>query len=664
MKLSPEDLTWLKRRRAVRRESIPAIRMEHVADKLRAMRNLEHPEPARQLEENPRLVEMLLFIEWMSHQPGGLEKATQEFLAGCAENIGTPELHAAEVTREGQFRRLPDLLSVWASIPARHRKWPAGLSARHEDSFNLWLLEEQKQIRAIEREAGAHCSAIMATLTPQYFWRVCAEAALELLPRYLAALCNEISKPFPMPGCGPMNKHGHGDNLFDWSEEAPDLLLLPAGLEAETKSRLKAHDSERRERAMIAAADSEWRREQAALGQLADDIISRNVCGKNDLGMELKREIPGWRKSINRTRRALWFIDDLVGAFLAMMDRHAAEILGSIAQTEVVKQIFEELDFGISSGVPVFIAGDSRYGKTAAHKTWCEAYPGRARLINTPPTGREWNFYTAHADAFGMRYGSNENHRRLSRDVQFIIKHSGLFLCYDEAHHLIPAKVSKSSKPWRMDWIRCHVLDCGNAAAFIATRQTYCQNLAQFVKVTHHQMEQWIDRMNRPLILPGELSRQDVLAVAAHNFPAFPKTQLEVIAAEALGTDRPHHAVKLLAKIAEHHARKAGRELPVTQDVNKAIAEWKSRSSQKDFENPHAAPEAHPGSPGSPCINAAVPAKASRRAATSKQTGCTTHAARIRQANFARELRPISIRNQRRAGSCRDGLTSVCSCSF
>lgn len=562
-----------------RPETVSGIRIEHVAEKLRALRALEHPEAAHQLTEEPRLAELLLFVQWLSQQPGGLEKAVRDrLLAVFPENVGTCALHAIEPGRNGHFRSIEDLANVWDSIPERFRTWPAALSERHRDAINLWLIEDPKRLRAIEREGGDTFSDIVGAITPEYCWRLCARAMAETLPRYLDRLCNEPGHPFP-------------DNTREdesYLLELADAALLANARSPETETASHAHPTAR-----------------------------------------------------VRPRGVLWYGRNLKESLFAMMDRHAANVRASIAQTQVARQCFDELDFAISSGVPVFIAGDARFGKTVAHKTWCEAYPARARLVSTPPTCREWDFYAAHADALGISYSGDVSARKLAREVQFVIKHTGLFLCYDEAHHLLPTKVSRTSKPWRMDWVRCHVLDAGNPAAFIATRQTFGKSLAQFVKVTHHQMEQWFDRMNRPLMLPGEVSRADILAVAAHNFPTLPKRQLEFIAAEAMGADSAFHAVKLIAKRAVHFARIAGRTAPTDDDVTLAIADWKSRPSQKDFENPVASPEP-PDRTRPPLSVSSLPPRAPSVTDAGPLHGRGSRAAKPAQAAPAREISPAN----------------------
>ena len=51
-----------------------AVRPELIAEKLRAIRNLEEPRLSNEVREQPRIPEMLFFLQWRSMQPGGLPK--------------------------------------------------------------------------------------------------------------------------------------------------------------------------------------------------------------------------------------------------------------------------------------------------------------------------------------------------------------------------------------------------------------------------------------------------------------------------------------------------------------------------------------------------------------------------------------------------------------
>ena len=78
-------------------------------------------------------------------------------------------------------------------------------------------------------------------------------------------------------------------------------------------------------------------------------------------------------------------VKNLFNFLFYRMERHAADIATTIAQTEVSKIVFRELEFSISQGVPVPIVGESRIGKTSPAGVWCGMRPGRAKLVAFTP---------------------------------------------------------------------------------------------------------------------------------------------------------------------------------------------------------------------------------------------------------------------------------------
>ena len=166
----------------------------------------------------------------------------------------------------------------------------------------------------------------------------------------------------------------------------------------------------------------------------------------------------------------LWDAEELRCALLEFMDWHCQEVRKQIADTRITKTVFDELDFSLESKVPVPIVGESRLGKTTSVAAWCQMRPGAARLVTVPESNRERELYAAHADAFGLDCTRTTPTSRLKADVEFICRHSGLFLVYDEAHFLVPQNYSRTTPPQRLNWVRCQVIDRGLGCAFLRPR--------------------------------------------------------------------------------------------------------------------------------------------------------------------------------------------------
>jgi len=158
------------------------IRPEVVAGKLAAAANLSQPELAEEIAKQPRLTELLWFLQWQSMQPGGLQKFALDLIGQFSNCVGPTLLiktAPAKLTPEqcdGIWRSLPE--SSREDIIPKDAWWVKNL---HEDVFDEHPLPSEKQKLA----------SIIAKLNRQAFVDVSMTAAREHLGPYLASLCNE-----------------------------------------------------------------------------------------------------------------------------------------------------------------------------------------------------------------------------------------------------------------------------------------------------------------------------------------------------------------------------------------------------------------------------------------------------------------------------------------
>ena len=155
---------------------------------------------------------------------------------------------------------------------------------------------------------------------------------------------------------------------------------------------------------------------------------------------------------------------------------------------------------------------------------------------------------TAHADALDIEYTARTSTHQLRSEVEYILKHSGLFLVYDESQFLIPAAYSKTTPPPRLNWVRCQVMDRGIGCSFIATPQSYRQTLDQYVKATGYRVEQWLGRLAPAVILPPDLGKDDLLAVAKVHFPDMPPPFLKPVQRHAMASEGYIKNMEITAK--------------------------------------------------------------------------------------------------------------------
>jgi hypothetical protein len=194
-------------------------------------------------------------------------------------------------------------------------------------------------------------------------------------------------------------------------------------------------------------------------------------------------------------------------------------------------------------------------------------------MVTVPCSNADRDFYAAHAEAFGIEVQPTMTTARLKAAVEFVHRQSGLLMVYDEAHFLVPQNYSKGTAPRRLNWVRCEVIERGLGCAFFATPQSYKHTLADYVKHTGWNSDQWLGRLAPPVLLPEELGREDLLAVARIHFPEFPEAFLKLIAGYAMTSAGFLKSMDLVAKYARHVASKRESQRIEQADVELALRE-------------------------------------------------------------------------------------------
>ena len=218
-----------------------------------------------------------------------------------------------------------------------------------------------------------------------------------------------------------------------------------------------------------------------------------------------------------------------LAALAVFMDNHAKAELAKTADTSLRRKVIFELEFARTSSppVPMVLVADTRHGKTTAVETYCRAWPGRARLVTVPESNWERELYAAYAEAFGMDFTRGTEVRDLKERVQFTLRNTRLFCVHDEAHWLIPVNYGKNTAPQRMNWVRTQIIDRRLPCAFFCTPQSQEETLARYVARTHYNMEQWLGRMPKPVLISDKPTYEDLMSVARVRFPDFPQAALD-----------------------------------------------------------------------------------------------------------------------------------------
>lgn len=449
---------------------------ETVASKLAALKNLQAPAFAAALAAEPRLVELIWFLQWSSIQPGGLVKLVEDLLALCPDNIGTAAMRKTGKT--DQPYTMAERQAIIDNFPSCYGEHPYGNAPRYISEMREILGQFSNQMRGdywfAERKERKANASFVNKQNHSYFADYCRRLALVELPVLIRAFCTE-----------------------------PDNCL-PDG-------------------------------------------------GKTEAG-------------------PAFYFHDLAGALLEMMDAHAARQNQNIAPTVVTTQIFDAIDFACAEKAMVEIIGDSRFGKTEAVKTWCNASPGKARLVKTPCDNSERSFFEALADAAGCDFTFDSPARQVKLKVSHILKYGGLCWVFDESAWLIPQRFGKLTTPIRLNYIRSLALDNGSPVVLVKTPQFFQPAADKFQKTTGFNMAQFEGRIMRQVVLPSALPELDLFAIVKLFFPELSPALAKKIVAAAMGSANYLFTVEKISKNARAVAHKNGHATIQEDDLKKGIA--------------------------------------------------------------------------------------------
>jgi hypothetical protein len=179
-------------------QAVGSIDAVAVAKKLEAIRNHEYPELLAQLAAQPRLPEMMVFLEYIAMQPGGMVKFCADTLELLPERFGTETMRAA---RKAEYT-LQEKDSIYSEIPYKYN--PAHLRDPDQESAESEFLAartdyyEPPDPEKLARDRREFQDFLKAW-TAQEIRKVCSDAAMENLPRYLEDLCVKADKGFKEP---------------------------------------------------------------------------------------------------------------------------------------------------------------------------------------------------------------------------------------------------------------------------------------------------------------------------------------------------------------------------------------------------------------------------------------------------------------------------------
>ena len=309
-------------------------------------------------------------------------------------------------------------------------------------------------------------------------------------------------------------------------------------------------------------------------------VAARELCAQDareSLAGYFKRlcELPhvGLRPNENGHGAPQYF-NQVGPALLNFIEKRSADLRSKLAETEVTQLITRWMTKARTMRRPIMISGNSRFGKTEAVKLLCEMEPGNFRMVNTPASNAIGDLFREVARSLGIEVAAQNSVRDLRERIEYVLRFSNLALCFDEFQLALPASFSRNTAPARLNWVRRAVMDQGLAAVFICTPQSYLPAKNRFVRTTGFAMEQFDERILKTIHLPDELSEADLFAVARIHFAGLGDDYLQVVVGAALATERNYISdIEKIATLAKDNAREQGRDLPLLDDIEAAIAD-------------------------------------------------------------------------------------------
>jgi hypothetical protein len=373
----------------------PPIDPEDMAAKFAGAQNLTDAGFAEALRNEPRLRELLWFLQWQSTQPGSLEKFSEDIIEQFPASFGPAFLHTddPQLTPLQREEAFASLSAEWKErfIPQGPDIWKSG------NVYRLPVSEDGKKNFADQ----------LHRLDPKQIRDAFIRSAKEKLPARLRSMC---------------------DLQTEWSTPAP------------------------------------------------------------------------------------WYCRELLAVLFEAMDAHARAIELQIASTKLSAVVSEKLNYAWVAKKFVKFDGESRTGKTKSFQTECLMRPGRFRLVNTPPGTSLRDLYAAVAESIGVFFSPKTPIHILKGKVEFIVKHAGLCLVFDEAHFLLPPPSSAVSSPARLDWLRTNIIDRRLPCALVTTPQAFKYAVEKFKRKTSYNFDQFFGRIALTVKLPDD-DREDLLGI-------------------------------------------------------------------------------------------------------------------------------------------------------
>lgn len=230
-------------------ESVPPIRPELLAAKIEKIQNFQFPELLDQLAHDPRLAEVLWFLQFISqpaNYPGGLTRFASDFIAAQSDRIGTVHMRKAKA-KAGRYSAA-DAIAILHDL--------SDDAVRALFGSETWLIENEFLCSSKAEYwedsppkksplSRSQCNALLADrLTDKSAHKICVEAAKNHLVEYLKRVCEVAHVGFRNSKTESVSGHRYLDasipegSPWYFANVADALLAFMSDREASVRSRI------------------------------------------------------------------------------------------------------------------------------------------------------------------------------------------------------------------------------------------------------------------------------------------------------------------------------------------------------------------------------------------------------------------------------------------
>ncbi len=265
----------------------------------------------------------------------------------------------------------------------------------------------------------------------------------------------------------------------------------------------------------------------------------------------------------------LWF-HDVIGALHLYRKRQIEKAESAIAETEISRLVFDDLNFAAKRRVLVVTEGAERIGKSYAAKNWCDRHPGQAVYVKLGVGNDDASFFRSIARALGTASSLTRKPTEMQMKIEDALQEGHLVLVLDEAHFLFAQTQRPRSAPSRLDWIRTALSDFNVGVVLISTPQ-FDRTCDLYEKQLQWNAAQLRGRVKQQTLLPPELSTPDLLSVARFMAPNADEPSLFRLVGYAQSSDAYLAGIDRLVSRATYYAECDDRVEPTCGDIKRAL---------------------------------------------------------------------------------------------